>query len=219
MSVRYIRRNATLYAGQVGTANHAPIYLDSDTGTIKVVPGSSGTTEVEIVDVSTAQTLTNKTLTAPTITGAITTGRTIPVTASGGTTRTLTAPNSGSINLFDSAAGITYTLPTPAVGLYYDFVWTVLQTSSAHVVTAVAAVFLTGAVAMFSGEDVTPSNTLGPKMFAGNGSSHVKLSTNATTSGGGIGSWLRFTCVSATLWYVQGVIKSPSGTIITPFST
>ena len=40
------------------------------------------------------------------------------VTASGGTTRILTAANSGSLNLFDSAAGITYTLPAPSVGFW-----------------------------------------------------------------------------------------------------
>lgn len=141
-------------------------------------------------------------------------------TASGGTTRTLTAANSGSLNLFDSAAGITYTLPAPVVGLYYDFLWTVLQTSSAHVVvTDAGTTFLQGSVGMFSGENVTPSATLGPKQFAGNGTSHIKTTTNATTTGGGIGGWMRFVCTAATLWTVTGVINSPSGSIATPFST
>lgn len=144
-------------------------------------------------------------------------GATVP---SGGTTRTLVAGGSGSINLFDSAAGITYTLPAPVVGLVFDFLWTVLQTSSAHVVvTDAGTTFLNGAVAMFSGEDVTPSNLLGPKMFAGNGTTHIKTTTNGTTSGGGIGGWMRFRCTTATIWTVTGIIKSPSGTIVTPFST
>lgn len=160
-----------------------------------------------------------------TLTGAITTsaaivGNRLTATASGGTTRTLTAANSGSLNLFDSAAGITYTLPAPVVGLYYDFIWTTLQTSSAHVVvTDAGTTFLQGSITMFSGENVTPSATLGPKQFAGNGSSHIKTTTNGTTTGGGIGGWMRFVCTSATLWTVTGVINSPSGSIATPFST
>lgn len=157
---------------------------------------------------------------APVFTAAPTGQFKLSATASGGTTRTLTAANSGSLNLFDSAAGITYTLPAPSVGLYYDFLWTTLQTSSAHVVvTDAGTTFLQGSITMFSGENVTPSATLGPKQFAGNGSSHVKTTTNGTTTGGGIGGWMRFVCTSATLWTVTGVINSPSGSLATPFST
>lgn len=151
----------------------------------------------------------------------ITVGGTVnaPV-ASGGTARTLAAADSGSVNLFDSAAGITYTLPAvPVAGMNFEFIWTVTQTSSAHVVTAGAGIFLLGEVAMFSGEDVTPSATLGPKMFAGNGTTHIKVTMNGTTTGGGAGSWMRFRALSATQWFAYGVIKSPSGSIATIFST
>lgn len=159
-----------------------------------------------------------------TTTGIINTGTTTggknAVTASGGTTRTLTTANSGSINLFDSSAGITYTLPAPAVGLNYRFIWTVTQASSAHVVvTDAGTTFLLGGVEMFSATDVTPSATLGPKFFAANGTTHVKFTSNATTTGTAIGSYLQFVCVTATQWYVYGVVDSPSGSIATPFST
>lgn len=142
------------------------------------------------------------------------------VTASGGTTRTLTTAGSSSYNLFDSAAGITYTLPAPVVGLTFNFIWTVTQSSSNHVViTDAGTTFLVGGCEMFSGTDVTPSATLGPKFFAANGTNHVKFSSNATTTGTAIGSWLRLVCVSSTLWFVSGAIDSPSGSIATPFST
>lgn len=142
-----------------------------------------------------------------------------PTTASGGTTRTLVASASGSTNLFDSAAGITYTLPAPVVGLVFDFLWTVLQTSSAHVVvTDAASTFLQGVVQMFSGEAVTPAVNVGPYQFAGNGTTHLRTTTNGTTTGGGIGGWMRFRCTAATLWTVTGVVKSPSGNLATPFS-
>lgn len=143
------------------------------------------------------------------------------VTASGGSARTLTVNQSGSVNLFDAATSITYTLPAaPVAGLVYDFLWTALETGGqAHVVTAGAGIFLQGSVITFSGENVTPSATLGPKQFAGDGATHIKVTMNGTTLGGGIGTWLRFRCISATLWNVTGVVNSPSGTIATPFST
>ena len=146
-------------------------------------------------------------------------GNTQAVTASGGATRTLTAANSGSLNLFDAATGVAYTLPTPAAGLVYDFVVTVLQTSGTNsVITAATGTqFIRGYVTMFSDVDITPSATLGPKGFAGNGTSHVKIDTNATTTGGGVGSWLRLIGVSTTVWNAHGIIRSPSGTIATPF--
>ena len=153
------------------------------------------------------------------VTGTITGPRSVNVLASSGNT-TITAATSGSTRLFDSAAGITYTLPAPVVGLTYNFVWTVSQTSSNHIViTDAGTTFLLGGVSMFSATDVTPSATLGPKFFAANGSTHVKFTSNATTTGTAIGSWLRLTCVTATQWYVEGCIDSPSGSIATPFST
>lgn len=163
---------------------------------------------------------------AVTVSGAVTYTSTTPpigvrepVTASGGATRTLTAANSGSLNLFDAAGGVAYTLPTPAVGLVYDFVVTVLQTSGTNsVITATtASQFIRGYITMFSDVDITPSATLGPKGFAGDGTSHVKINTNATTTGGGIGSWLRLIGVSTTVWQAWGILRSPSGAIATPF--
>lgn len=156
---------------------------------------------------------------APVFTAAPTGQKTTNVLASSGNT-TITAATSGSTRLFDSAAGITYTLPAPVVGLQYDFLWTVAQSSSNHIiVTDAGTTFLNGGVIMFSGENVTPSATLGPKAFAANGTTHIKYTSNATTTGSGVGTWLRFTCVSATQWLVQGVVNSPSGSIATPFST
>lgn len=143
----------------------------------------------------------------------------MPVTASSSAAVTLKRSQSGGSFLFDRASGTSYTLPSPVAGLWFRFYVSVLQTSGANVVTSVAAVFQAGSVAMFSGEDVTPSSTLGPKMYAGNGTTHVKTTTNGTTTGGGVGSVLEYHCLSATLWYVTGVLKSPSGSIATPFST
>lgn len=147
-------------------------------------------------------------------------GRVATVAASSSATVTLTAAQSGGIFLMDRASGTQYTLPAPVVGLQYEFYDSVLQTTGANVVvTDAGTTFVTGSIVAFSGENVTPSATLGPKQFAGNGSSHIKVTTNGTTTGGGIGTWLRAVCVSSTLWYITGVVNSPSGSIATPFST
>jgi hypothetical protein len=145
----------------------------------------------------------------------------LKVSGFAGTALTLTKSQSNGTFLFDVATNFTYTLPAaPVKGLVYTFHWTVLETGGqAHIVTAGAGVFLQGSVITFSGEDVTPSSTLGPKQFAGNGTTHIKTTMNGTTLGGGIGTWLKFVALSATLWNVSGVVNSPSGTLATPFST
>lgn len=116
MPTRNLVRKATNPGAAPGLPNVCPIYCDSDDNKLKMIPAGSGTTEVEIIDASTTQTLTNKTLTSPVITGSTLTTPTITVAdnvfsvvddgdatkifkvqASGittGTTRTWTVPDS-----------------------------------------------------------------------------------------------------------------------------
>lgn len=67
MAIRNIRRQATNPLAAAGTPTSAPIYVDSDDNKLKMIPAGSGTTEVEVIDASSSQTLTNKTFTAPII--------------------------------------------------------------------------------------------------------------------------------------------------------
>ena len=64
MAVRGLARQATLPG--IAHARHAPIYVDADDNILKMVPAGTGTTEVQIVDASSAQTLTNKTIASST---------------------------------------------------------------------------------------------------------------------------------------------------------
>lgn len=141
------------------------------------------------------------------------------ITPSASAAVTLKKGQTGLRFAIDRASGTSYTLPLPVVGLTYEFVVTVLQTSGNNVIiTSSGAVFLVGAIQAFSGEAVTPSSTLGPFQFAANGSSHVKFQSNGTTTGGGIGSTFKVTCISATVWLFEGISKSPSGNLATPFA-
>jgi len=127
------------------------------------------------------------------------------------------AAASGVIYTLNKADGITVTLPAPAVGLQYTFyVGTTITSNSYKVITDAGTTFLIGNVLSV---DTDSSNALAA--FSGNGSTHVALtqaaaSTNAT--GGIAGSWTRFTCVSSTLWYVEGTINA-AGSPSTPFAT
>lgn len=141
-----------------------------------------------------------------------------PLTSQAATVQ-LTAAQSGSLCLFDSAAGIVYTLPAAAVGLEYSFACTVTITSGAmEVATKNTGTEFIGGGVLVAGPD-TPSAGAGPKWFPANGSSHVALKSNGTTTGGAIGSYFTLTCVSTTLWICSGTVAAITGqTIATPFS-
>jgi hypothetical protein len=150
------------------------------------------------------------------VTGAFSTSGAInglqPIISGSGATVTLTAAQSGSVCLFDRAAGIVFTLPAPSVGLYFDFLTTVTITSgAAEVDTNTGSVFMLGAVELLTSASATT--------FAayGNGTSHVKIASNGTTTGGIKGSQYRITCVSSTVWNVSGLLAG-SGTLATPFA-
>jgi len=129
-----------------------------------------------------------------------------------GATRTLLANESGSLCLFDRAAGNVYTLPVPIVGMQFEFLTTVAVTSNAQkVITDAATTFLLGCVT--SGELAAAMD-----VFQANGSTHVAISSNGSTTGGLIGSRYKVVCVSSTIWTIEGVIVG-SGTLADPFAT
>lgn len=136
-----------------------------------------------------------------------------PLVSGSGATATLTAAQTNSVILFDRAAGIVYTLPTPAVGLNYTFVATVSVTSNAYEVGVAneTTTFIQGPLSVGVAAGTS-------SVFFGDGTSIVEVTSNGTTTGGLLGSYYTLTCVSATLWQVEGFL-SGSGTVATPFST
>lgn len=131
-----------------------------------------------------------------------------------GATRTLNENESGSIALFDRAAGIVYTLPTAKPGMVFDFMVTTTVTSNAaKVITAVGTELLIGG---YTNVDTDTSNAVA--VFTGNGSTHVAVSMNGTTTGAVAGTRLRFTCLSSTRWMVEGIVLG-TGVVATAFAT
>ena len=131
-----------------------------------------------------------------------------------GATRTLLAKESGAAILFDRAAGIIFTLPTPAVGLFFDFFVSVSVTSNNHsVITDAGTTFLLGSLVNI---DTDTSNAVAA--WTGNGTSHISVTMNGTTTGGLLGTWLRCVCISSTVWFVYGIDQG-NGSVATPFAT
>lgn len=129
------------------------------------------------------------------------------------TTTVLTAAQSGSLVLWDAAAGFTITLPAPAVGLSFSFGVATSVTSSNHkLITDAGTTFLYGGLAMGEAAGTTTLTALG------NGTSHVAVTMNGTTTGGLIGTFFNVYCTSATKWVVEGLVAG-SGTLATPFAT
>jgi hypothetical protein len=128
-------------------------------------------------------------------------------------TRTLTAKEAGALCMFDSAAGVVYTLPTPVTGMIFRFGTSVSRTSNAHkVITNLATEFITGGV--FLGNSAAATG----EFFAADGTTIRACSTNGTTTGGIIGDWYELIAISSTVWFARGILNQ-TGTAATPWAT
>jgi hypothetical protein len=136
MPTRYITRQATV-RGATGLPAAAPIYVDSDDNKLKMIPAGSGSTEVEVVDASSAQTLTNKTLTAAMAVDPIEV-----VTA----TNVILASESGKTFFLNSATEFVSTLPAPAAGLKFTFIVTGAPSGASYTVVGASGTPIHGMV-------------------------------------------------------------------------
>lgn len=135
------------------------------------------------------------------------------VISDGVATRVLTAKEAGALCMYDLAAGVVYTLPTPVAGMIFRFGVSVARTSNAHkVITNLATEFLVGAVGLLNNAATTG------EAFGADGTTIRALSSNGTTTGGLIGDYYELTAISATQWFIRGLLVQ-SGTAATPFAT
>lgn len=139
------------------------------------------------------------------------------IVSGSGATVALNEEQSGSVILFDRAAGITVTLPSAKVGLKYTFIVTTDLTSNSYkVITNSASQFLQGTI-IAGVETTTPGANPGPKLFSGDGSNNVSITMDATTKGALKGTRLIVECISSTVWHVSGISLSTSP-VATPFA-
>ena len=135
------------------------------------------------------------------------------VIGDGVATRTLTAKESGALCLHDLAAGVVYTLPTPSIGMTFEFLCsTTITSNSAKVLTNLATEFLLGSIGVFNSGAATAQG------FLANGTTIRSVNGNGTTTGGVAGDTYRVTALSSTQWAVSGRMTN-TGTAATPFAT
>src|SRR3989338_8401574 len=96
--------------------------------------------------------------------------------------------------------------------MYYDFVTTTTITSNA------AKVITDAGTTLIQGSLTAAINDTASKSFVCNGTTHVAVTSNGTTTGGILGSAYRLTAISSTLWQVSGAVVA-SGTVTIPCAT
>ena len=191
MAVRKILRAPAGSAQDIPTAgpNWNSIRVDSTTNQLVVGTGTSGSAEA--------------------VAGGI-----VTIIPSAAATVAITAAQTGSTFLFDRAGGVVYTLPAITVGLWYNLYTTVSLTQGAYEVATnnETTDFIVGSIMTGIGASATTV------MSIANGTTHVEISSNDTTTGGLAGGAFTMTAVTATQWFIEGFLVG-SGSIATPFST
>lgn len=127
-----------------------------------------------------------------------------------GTTKTLTAQQTGAMVLLDQAGGSTVTLPAPKIGLKFTFIAT--ATGAHKVITDAGTTFMLGMVVLAEASAATALGAL----F--NGTTHLAITMNGTTTGGILGTRFTLECVTATQWEISGLVAG-SGSLSTPAAT
>ena len=152
-------------------------------------------------------------LSANTPDGCLALGMHREIIQSVGATYTLSNEESGALCKFDRAAGVVYTLPSsPNEGCWFEFRTTVTITSNAAKVITAGTKYILGTVFGYT-TDATEIDG-----FSADGSTHVAISSNGSTTGGVIGDC--YTLVyDGTQWLVEGNIFCGTATPATPFAT
>lgn len=132
-----------------------------------------------------------------------------------GATRTLNANETDSLIILDRAAGIVVTLPTAAPGLEFEFMVSVTNTTPSYkIITSVGTELLVGQI-LGCDTDTSDAVAIWKSLVA---TSNIAVTMNGTTTGGIKGDKIKFTCLNATTWVVDGYVNS-NGTVATPFAT
>jgi hypothetical protein len=132
-----------------------------------------------------------------------------------GSSRTLTANDSGAIVLLDTAAGSTVVLPagsTCAVGTNFQFVVTTVATSNNHIIrVANASDIMVGVIE-------TLDTTTGALAPFGTAAASDTITLNRSTTGSvRTGETIYATYVATNRWLIEGTVVI-SGVAATPFS-
>jgi hypothetical protein len=215
MSVRNIVRRSTISG--VATPTNAPVYVDSDDNKLKMIPAGSGTTEVEVADVSSSQTFTNKTLTAPVITSPII-NRT-PVTLAAATLSLTQALHDGKTVVVTKTDGTTITLPAATgTGARFRIVQGAKVASVGTVVQVASATdYFRGAQYAATDNGSGAGLTWPTANTATVATESDTITWDGSTKGGNIGDVIELEDIATAVWLLKAFVDA-TGTEATPFS-
>lgn len=130
----------------------------------------------------------------------------------------LTPADSGGLIVLDKTDGSLTTLPeltADTIGMEFEFEWPASYASGTQkIITGAAADFIVGAITKFDTDSLT--DPLSSETY--NGSTHIATVIDAVTDGGLIGSFLKYTAISATQWLISGTLRH-SGIVSASVST
>lgn len=126
--------------------------------------------------------------------------------------KSLEKVNSGATVVLDRAVGSVMVLPSPQVGLSFNFYVLTSVTSNDYTIVTQDAK-LTGNMINV---DTDTDNAV--DAFLANGTTHVAINMNGTTSGGLKGTCFKITCISPDTWLVNGT-NIGTGIVESPFIT
>ncbi len=122
---------------------------------------------------------------------------------------------SGALCVHGDAGGAAWELPPAAAGLWFEFFATVSVTSTdVYTVTCATGDFLIGVIV---GGNLTEAASGDP--FTADGSTHLAISQNGSTTGGLIGDSFVLTAINSSQWALTQAVSVGSGTNATPFTT
>jgi hypothetical protein len=175
-----------------------------------------------LVDLDTAQTLTNKTLTLPTLNGPAVQNANYPntaVLAGSAATLAVATTQAGRTTVLNRAAGIAVTLPAASgTGNIYRYVVGIALSAASHVIqVANASDYMRGVI--MSKDDGTTSSVIawGTANTGTVGTESDTVTLDGSTKGGNVGDYIEFEDIAANVWSVRGMTRS-SGVEATPFS-
>lgn len=132
----------------------------------------------------------------------------VPVINTGGAYASaiqLTTAQSGNRILVNDAAGLDFLLPaiaTADIGTWFEFFVTISVTSNNFRVTSATGDLMAGSIYL---SDDTAAYTAPQGIVQKPATTFLIMTMNGTTSGGKIGTRVRFTATTATQWFVEGV--------------
>jgi hypothetical protein len=130
----------------------------------------------------------------------------------------LTSADSGGVVVMDLTTGSLTTLPeitADTIGMEFEFIWPVSWASGTQkIITGAAADLIVGTILKFDTDTLT--DPLSVESY--NGTTHIATVIDAATDGGLLGSYLRYTAISATQWLISGRLHH-SGAVSATVST